>query len=228
MFWNLETTATSSGAVSVCIDLTGVTFQEGAPLRLLHLENNAWRDVTTSGPTGKVICGNATSLGLFTVARLVQTFAYFTNTETGISVVDTKTNQVVPSQALAGGFIPAATFSPDGSRVYIANNFVKTIVAYNAFTHRIIATIPLAGNPRHVAFSPDGALAYAVTEDGVIAVINTSTHAVINSLPVVDEFFTAIAISNDGRKAYLASASGHGNAHVIDLLTGVLTPRRIR
>jgi hypothetical protein len=71
LFYNLTTTAVFDGAITVCIDFAGVNVPAGADLRLLHFEGGAWQDVTTSGPTGNVICGAVTSLSPFAVARLV-------------------------------------------------------------------------------------------------------------------------------------------------------------
>jgi hypothetical protein len=69
VFYNIETTATFAGSISVCIDFSNVSFPSGAPLRLLHFEGGVWVDVTTSGPTGNIICGNVTSLSPFTVVQ---------------------------------------------------------------------------------------------------------------------------------------------------------------
>jgi hypothetical protein len=70
VFYNISTTATFNGAINVCIDFSNVSFPAGANLRLLHFDGTAWIDVTTSGPTNNVICGNVTSLSPFTVAQL--------------------------------------------------------------------------------------------------------------------------------------------------------------
>lgn len=69
VYYNLETTATFSGSIQVCIDFSSVSFPPGADLRLLHFENGAWVDVTTSGPSGNVICGSVTSLSPFAVVQ---------------------------------------------------------------------------------------------------------------------------------------------------------------
>lgn len=69
VFYNIETTATFTGSISVCIDFSSVAFPPGADLRLLHFENGVWVDVTTSGPSGNIICGSVTSLSPFTVVQ---------------------------------------------------------------------------------------------------------------------------------------------------------------
>jgi hypothetical protein len=69
VFYNIETTATFSGFVGVCIDFSNVSFPAGSTLRLLHFQGGVWVDVTTSGPTGNIICGSVTSLSPFAVVR---------------------------------------------------------------------------------------------------------------------------------------------------------------
>jgi hypothetical protein len=73
IFYNLETTATFSGSITICIDFSNITFPPGAPLRLLHFDGTSWVDVTTSGPTGNVICGTVTSLSPFAVVQSLDT-----------------------------------------------------------------------------------------------------------------------------------------------------------
>lgn len=73
VFYNIATTATFSGSINICIDFSSVSFPPGANLRLLHFENDAWVDVTTSGPSGGLICGSVTSLSPFTVVQGLDT-----------------------------------------------------------------------------------------------------------------------------------------------------------
>lgn len=73
VFYNIATTATFAGSINICIDFSSVSFPPGANLRLLHFENDAWVDVTTSGPSGGLICGSVTSLSPFTVVEGLDT-----------------------------------------------------------------------------------------------------------------------------------------------------------
>ncbi len=67
-YYDLSTTATFVGPVTVCIDYTAVSFSDESTLRLMHFEDPDWVDVTTSLDTvAKIICGNVTSLSLFAV-----------------------------------------------------------------------------------------------------------------------------------------------------------------
>jgi hypothetical protein len=68
-YYNLSTTATFTGTVTVCIDFADQNPPVGAVVRMLHYESSVWQDVTSSGPTGTEICGTTTSLSPFVAAH---------------------------------------------------------------------------------------------------------------------------------------------------------------
>lgn len=71
-YYDVTTTATFSGLVTICITYDPAQYSELNALRLLHYQNNAWMDVTTSNDTANhVICGQVSSLSLFIVAQPV-------------------------------------------------------------------------------------------------------------------------------------------------------------
>ncbi|MGC2890035.1 MAG: HYR domain-containing protein [Candidatus Acidiferrum sp.] len=66
VFYDIATTASYSGDITVCFSYAGVMFQ-GQPA-LFHFVNGAWVNVTTSvDPTTQTICGTVTSLSPFAV-----------------------------------------------------------------------------------------------------------------------------------------------------------------
>ncbi len=66
-YYELSTTATYSGAISVCLNFAGITFPSGTP-QLFHYENCTWVNVTTSVDlVNQIICGSVTSLSPFGV-----------------------------------------------------------------------------------------------------------------------------------------------------------------
>ena len=70
-YYYLTTTAQFSGAITVCIDYSGITFVNPPP-RLFHFENGAWVDATTSlDTTNQVICGAVSALSPFALFRSV-------------------------------------------------------------------------------------------------------------------------------------------------------------
>jgi hypothetical protein len=69
VFYDISTTAAFSGPISVCIDISGLSFPDGLGPRLLHYQNESWIDVTTS-LEGNILCGQVSSLSPFTVAQI--------------------------------------------------------------------------------------------------------------------------------------------------------------
>lgn len=70
LFFDISTTAQFSGAVSMCIDFSATSFENGTQPALLHFENGAWTDVTTSVDlANKKICGSVTSFSPFAIVR---------------------------------------------------------------------------------------------------------------------------------------------------------------
>ena len=69
-FYNVETTASFSGFVTLCFNYSGASYGNENNLKLLHYENGTWTDVTRSlDTTNNVICGLVTSLSPFLVAE---------------------------------------------------------------------------------------------------------------------------------------------------------------
>lgn len=69
VYYNLSTTATFTGPVTVCINY-GSQFSDENGLKLFHYEGNAWVDTTVSqDPVNNIICGSVTSFSPFAVAR---------------------------------------------------------------------------------------------------------------------------------------------------------------
>jgi hypothetical protein len=76
VYYDIQTTATFSGAIEVCIDYSGQTFGNENALKLMHHDGTKWVDVTLDGypdVQNDIICGEVTSLSPFTVAE--QNFA---------------------------------------------------------------------------------------------------------------------------------------------------------
>lgn len=73
VFYEVRTTATFSGVIQLSFQYDPAQFPNEAAIRLLHYENGAWQDVTTSVDTANnVIHGQTTSLSPFAIAPLAQ------------------------------------------------------------------------------------------------------------------------------------------------------------
>jgi len=69
-YYHIETTASFSGGVEVCINYNEEEVgEEDQRAHLLHYKNGAWRDITTwFNPWDNKICGRSSSLSDFTIA----------------------------------------------------------------------------------------------------------------------------------------------------------------
>ncbi len=71
-YFDLSTTAVFSGPVTVCINYSGLGFDDATQLALYHLEDSVWVDRTTSLDTvDKIICGSVTSFSPFGIFKPV-------------------------------------------------------------------------------------------------------------------------------------------------------------
>jgi hypothetical protein len=69
-YYELTTTATFTPPITVCLDYTGVNYQDESALRLLHFEEGAWVDQTFTLETEtNIICAIVSSLSPFAVAE---------------------------------------------------------------------------------------------------------------------------------------------------------------
>src|SRR5581483_10904359 len=67
-YFDLHTSATYSGLLTVCINYRGISFTDTSELRLFHFEGAGWVDVTVSVDTStQTVCGNVGSLSPFAI-----------------------------------------------------------------------------------------------------------------------------------------------------------------
>jgi len=78
-YYDLTTTASFSGDVTVCINYNTITFNNVASLKLFHFVDPNWVDATVSLDTAtQIICGRVTSLSPFAIFELaIEPFAAF-------------------------------------------------------------------------------------------------------------------------------------------------------
>jgi hypothetical protein len=79
-YYDVSTTASFDGLVTICFDYTGVSYPDEAALRLLHwvTPDGRWDDITTSlDPVADVICGRTSSFSPFAVSQRLLPFGGF-------------------------------------------------------------------------------------------------------------------------------------------------------
>ncbi|MEU5692544.1 YncE family protein [Actinosynnema sp. NPDC020468] len=101
----------------------------------------------------------------------------------GVTVVDTKTNQVVGTIKTTRPALKVTT-DPKGQRVFIAGQ--QELVTADVATGKVTSTAVLAGRPGGLVVAPSGALAYVSlytgpTTPAALAVVNTQNGRVLQS-----------------------------------------------
>ena len=105
--------------------------------------------------------------------------------------------------------------SPDGSRIYIANEDVSAATVLNAADGKVLSIIPVTREPEGVGVSPDGKFFYIGCETaGDVFGIDTATFKIIARLQVHPRP-RSVAFSPDGSRAFVPSESS-GELNVID------------
>jgi YVTN family beta-propeller protein len=132
----------------------------------------------------------------------------------GIAIVDLAAKKFLRK-------IPAGTdpeqfaVSPDGKKLYIANEDAAAISVLDTASGKIEHQIPVAEEPEGVVFAPDGKMVYATCETaGDVFVIDSAAnksvaHFIVGGRP------RNVAFTPDGSRAFIPSEST-GVLHIID------------
>lgn len=159
----------------------------------------------------------------------MKTYAYITNYADGtVSIIDTDTDTVTDTVKIeamkdAGSKPLGIAFTPDGSKLYVANAleagvYANSVSVIDTETKSVIAAVNVGNYPFGVAVTPDGNEAYIANwGDTTISVIDTDTNEVTASIDT-GKSPTGIAFTPDGKKAYVTN-SGEGTVSVIDTTT---------
>lgn len=126
-----------------------------------------------------------------------------------------------------GWYVNTMALSPDGSYLYVAATDIDidaqtatgTVKVVDTATGTVVKSIPTGNDqPRDIAFTPDGAYAYATMPNDTVLVINRG-HAVFAAIST-NEAPTDVAVTPDGKYAYVPN-SGYpfGYVAVIDTAT---------
>jgi len=152
-----------------------------------------------------------------------QAFAYVTsNASNELRVIDTSTNTVVQTVTTGLATPYGVAVSPDGTRVYVANQGGTTVAVFSAdsATGQLssLTTITAGTAPRAVRFSADGTRAYVANQtSGTVSVINTADNSVIATVNTGGQLFD-IAVNPAGTRVYAVDVAGK-KVYVIDTAT---------
>jgi|GEM_PF-985622 len=110
-YYNITTTASFSGTVTICIDYSGVSYPDESMLKLMHHRDGEWKNITTSVNTStRTVCGETDSFSAFLVAQALPIrFESSTNAMTNSSSGDASRQLVIgrPSGVAAGNLLLA-------------------------------------------------------------------------------------------------------------------------
>lgn len=161
---------------------------------------------------------SAVSLMAATAARVLQTNSAGDN----IHVIDPDTNQVVG--VIEDIEVPhGAAIAPDGERIYISDESLKTLDVVDAKSLRVIKRIPLSGRPNNVDVARNGAYVYVGIRQppGAVDVIDTSSLTNVKSIAVKGEVHN-VYVTPDGRHVVAGSIAARtisvidAGAHTLD------------
>ncbi|CAN5413491.1 hypothetical protein BH11ACT6_BH11ACT6_09320 [soil metagenome] len=149
-----------------------------------------------------------------------------TNTTLTVPVSPYEPGTVIDTVAV-GWFVNTMALSPDGSYLYVTATDVDddtqtitgTVKVVDTATGTVLRSIPTGTEqPLDIAFTPDGAYAYATMPNDTVLVINRG-HAVFAAIST-NQAPTDVAVTPDGKYAYVPN-SGYpfGYVAVIDTAT---------
>jgi YVTN family beta-propeller protein len=123
----------------------------------------------------------------------------------------------------------AVVASPDGTRVYTSNSDA-TVTVIDTASNTVVGTIRTAPDGQTLAYdlaiSPDGSTLYALTNYVVFAgivIIDTRTDAISGGIRLNGDLGN-IAVSPDGRNAYVSGNTSQGYLIAVDLTRGTQLP----
>jgi YVTN family beta-propeller protein len=212
-------TITGTGSRHLSFSRNGA-FLYSTTFNAVQVINTATNAVIANIPTGNI----ATN-----VVESPNGFLYVCNNGSAtVSIIDTTTYTV--TSTLSPVACQTVAITPDGSSVWVSindinNSFFPAITVIDTATNAIATTFPigsvLANAPFWIAFSPDGAFAYAAGfPANSVSVIDTATHATVATVPV-GSFPTFVALTPDGAFAYVANLTAN-SVSVIDTATNTV------
>jgi len=138
-----------------------------------------------------------------------------------VYIVDTKTRSLVGEIPTGASHTHMFVISPDGRRIYTANNEAGSVSVLDLRARTLVTTIPISKKVQRISISSDGKFVFTQDQDTPrIAVIDTATNTVVRSISLPRIVFSS-AITNDGH--WLLANSESGKLFVIEIASGTLT-----
>jgi YVTN family beta-propeller protein len=121
----------------------------------------------------------------------------------GVAVIDTATQKVI--KVLQAGSDPEQfALSPDGKRLFVANEDIAQTSVVDVESGEVVARIKVGREPEGVGISPNGQWVLVSNEsDNSVSVIDTKTHKEVNHV-TVGKRPRDMAFTPDGKAAYVS------------------------
>jgi YVTN family beta-propeller protein len=138
-----------------------------------------------------------------------------------IYIVDTKTRTLVGEIPTGATPTHMLVISPDGRRIYTANNEAGSVSVLDLQKRTLLAIIPISKKVQRISISPDGKFVFTQDQETPrVVVIDTATNAVVRSISLPRIVFSSV-ITKDGR--WLLANTESGTLFVVDLGNGTVT-----
>ncbi len=138
-----------------------------------------------------------------------------------IHVIDPATNRVVG--VIEDIEVPhGLTIAPDGSRIYVTDEALRTLDVVDAKTLKVTKRIPLSGRPNNVDVAKDGSRVYVGIAEapGAVDLIDAVSLTNVKSIPVEGAIHN-VYVTPDGKYAVAGSIRA-STINVIDTSTDTL------
>jgi YVTN family beta-propeller protein len=148
---------------------------------------------------------------------------YLTGTANGQGIVlgFDLSNDSLAAVIQVGSTPTGIAVSPDGSRLYVANNQAASVTVIDTRDASVVRTVPVDVLPQYVAVSPDGSTTYVshtsrlANTNGSVTVIDNRTDKVVAHIPVG---VGACELAVGGDRLYVANLQD-GTVSVVDTVT---------
>lgn len=138
-----------------------------------------------------------------------------------IYIVDTSARSLVGEIPTGATHTHMFVISPDGQRIYTANNEAGSVSVLDLQARTLLATIPISKKVQRISISPDGKFVFTQDQETPrIVVIDTASNAVVRSISLPTIPFSS-AVTKDGH--WLLVNSESGKLFVVDVASGVVT-----